>query len=287
MRKALIAGLLVGLVACAANAVPFQVNPPAVTWVNTWDFQNGAQGWAIAGNAAATWVAPGTGPMLPDGAPSGSGGGSLYLPDKGYATMSVPTTDSYVIEADFYVPNLLPLTGFTNNYPGNSLQKCGITAISGATKKQRIYGRSDQAYDFGFKDYTVDNADRKLEDWALEDWDDLDAGVWDKAKAWDEVVTMRIDCNYSAPGKVRAYVYVPWAWPYWDGSASVMTPEGWYQLCNVNVSTDSNIDVIQVGQTLGDTSWTQAEVVAVRFLPEPTAILLLGLPLLLIRRRRA
>lgn len=278
MRKACLAALIAGLASAAAMGAPY-----TGTWSQTWDFSTGLQGWAL-GTAGATgsWVDPAvspSGPTLPDGGASNGGAANLHLPDKSYARIDVSAhnlgnTDAgrngFVYQADVYVPNLRPLTGFTWGYPGNMIHQAGIGAMRGDGDGIFAEGSIDKG-SVRVRDFTWDNTWYGT-DWTMEETVSPDT-LW-----WDKWITIQIDYSYSVPGKFSAYAYIPWDSP--------MAPAGWVTLATgKDCHPGDQFVTLQLG---GAYSWTQGQFdnAKLAYLPEPAGLLLLGLGAIPVLRRR-
>ena len=172
MTKYLV-GIAVVLIASLAQA-----QPPSYIWNQTWDFSDGTQGWTLGG-AGAKWVDPAlepNGPTLPDGDVSHGGAGNLYLPDGGTATLDTTALNlgntlagrnGFVMQVDVYIPNLLPLTGFTFGYPGNMNHWAGIgMRRAGDGKGPTLTGQIDYGTNEA-QDKSWDNTAFR-DDWSME-----------------------------------------------------------------------------------------------------------------------
>jgi len=262
-------------------------------WQHVWDFENGLQGWTItnAGAGTGTWIAPGgNGPVLPDGQPSGYGSGSLYLPDGSYARISLADVTSvplgadgnltsgmtgFILQADAYLPNLRPLTGFPQNAPGNALSLAGL-GVGGTRINLYVEGRDgNNLRGLTARDFAWDNTARNRSNVLIQ------TGTASDDEWWDAVITFQIDYGYTTPGKWTAYAYVPFD--------NQLGPAGWYTMSegNYDVHPDgSTAEFLQLG---GQFSWTQAQFdnVKLHYVPEPATLGLLALGAIpMLRRRR-
>lgn len=279
MRKVLLVVLLVDLASAVAVAAPY-----TGSWNQTWDFADGLQGWTLGtAGSPGSWVDPAVspnGPTLPDGGPSNGGAANLYLPDKSYARIDVSAhnlgntnagLNGFVYQADVYVPNLRPLSGFTWNYPGNMIHQAGIGAMrSGDGKGIFAEGRIDDG-NVRVRDFTWDNT------WYGPKWT-MEEKVSPDSLWWDKWITIQIDYSYSVPGKFSAYAYIPWD--------SYVAQAGW-----VTLATDKDChpsDQFVTLQLGGTVSWTQAQFdnAKLAFVPEPAGLLLAGLAVVAMLRRR-
>ncbi|MGB9624171.1 MAG: PEP-CTERM sorting domain-containing protein [Phycisphaerae bacterium] len=268
---------IVAVLAAASVAV---AAPYAGPWLQTWDFSDGTQGWTKAAGGG-YWVDPvamPSGPTLPDGGPSGAGGANLYSPDGTIWRYTLPTAyDSWVLQADLYVPNLMPLN--LNPYlPGNGIQGTGVGAISTLDGKWIGAGGRGNPDGVRVKDKAWDNSNRERS-WLMEE-----AGVA-KENMWDKWVTVQLRYNWLGSGKFTAAVYTPWDSGVHDGP-------GWYEFAEYDIHPDSAkrfYQVLQIGAVVPDaSSWTQTQIDNVKFVPEPATIAMLALGGLgLLRRRRA
>lgn len=271
MKK--VAFLVVLAVAASANAVVY-----TGSWSNTWTFDSGLDGWAKTAGSGA-WVNPAVnpnGPTLPDGGVSKGGAANLYSPDGTVWERPLATaTNSFVIQADFYVPNLMPLN-LNGSLPGNGIQGTGVGARFVVGDK--LIGAGGRANPDGvrMKDKSWDNTDRERS-WLMEE-----AGVL-KANMWDKWVTVQLNYNFSSPGKFTAAVYTPW-------DSGVHVGPGWYQFAEYNIhGTPANqfINTLRLGAVVPDAaSWTQTQIDNVKFVPEPASALFLVLGGLFVARRR-
>ncbi len=196
MKKLFIVLSLLAL-ACAAQA-----GTVWNTWTQTWDFNDGTQGWTkVAGPGF--WVDPSvdpSGPVLPDGGVSGAGAGNLYSPDRTVWELAINPTNQWVLQADLYVPNLMPLN--LNPYlPGNGIQGTGVGARNNYDKLIGAGGRSNPD-GIRVKDKSWDNINRERS-WIMEE-----AGVA-KDDMWDKWVTVQLQYNVGNDGKFRMFFYTP------------------------------------------------------------------------------
>lgn len=276
--------------------------PPAVTWTHQWDFNTGAPGWSFTGGR---WVDPAvdpSGPMLPDGSPSGAGGGNLYLPDGTFATFNLSqlgyqSTDRFVMQANLYIPNLRPLgmcqrppsckLGHDGNnpdtnyglcwcidctlgfhfcdYPGNMNDRAGLQMVG--TNSLAIIGDIGVATQMLFDG--ANGAYTRGSNWLMEQY--LDAchtavypyNDWPlNACWWDTWITVWYDCNYTIPGRIRAWVYVPWnggrvsaGWQKQftgtDGNGLVDAANGTRSFRQIRIGMPTGLN--------GESSWTQVQ----------------------------
>jgi len=287
-------GLILALVLCASSAFAAIQAPPSYAWNYTWSFTSGLEGWTKAtggGNWVDAAVQP-YGPTLPDGSFSGAGGNNLYAPDGTRfafdvtalnlkANRSATPTDNngFVLQADVYIPNMAPLTGFPNGNPGNGLEKFGIgfDFKSGTTYKTAWIRGNMGEDNIIMKDRTWDNVDRRTGEYYY-----LDGPGTVKADWWDGWVTMVYDYGYTTKGKMTAYCYVPW-----DANGA----GAWHMTAQYEVG-DWALQSIIVGSVTNTNSWSQGQIDNVKFayVPEPASLLALGTGLMglfgAIRRRK-
>lgn len=275
----------------------------------SWNFDDGLQGWTIvnSGTNVGSWVAPGATPLLySDGLGtdiySQAQGGNLYLPGDGNGRTTAMLdlapylvggkTQSFTLQADVYIPNLRPLN-FRYNYPGMLNQYSGVAAYgldNGGVNSDwgiTLGGNLAQGAQ-EYRDYTSDNWTRRRKDWIMEDVST--APSYDTM--WNQWIQLKIDWNYSQPGKVIASTYIPW-------TAPVAGPPGWVVLYNGNIEASGwmprpfSINRLGLGSYLkGDTPWSKSQIDNVIFnspdlIPEPASILLLGLGAIGLLSRRA
>ena len=269
--------LVLALALCASMASAQYLGP----WTYQWDFNTSPQGWTVTGNGY--WTDPSSvpvsGPTLPDGAPSGGGNGNFYLPDGsravldvstlniGYGTVGGQQMNPFVFQADVYIPNLRPLTGFTFDYPGNMIDKAGISTVrSGGTQAHYLVGDINKGGLLA-RDRTWDNTDRRSS-WVLEETVSPDT-LW-----WDKWITLQIDYGVSTQGKWAAWAYIPWD--------SAVSTAGWILVGNGvwDVNASVKFDTLQMG-TVGlhiGNSWTQAQFDNARLVvvPEPGSVAVLA-----------
>lgn len=261
----------------AAGAVQAQYTGP---WLQVWDFNDGTQGWTKTAGPG-YWVDPNVepnGPVLPDGAPSGAGGGNLYSPDGTVWELQLPSpVTSFILQADFYVPNLMPLN-IHPYLPGNGIQGTGVGAVNGYGKVIGAGGRHNPD-GIRVKDKSWDNTNRERS-WIMEE-----AGVA-KQDMWDKWVTVQLQYNWQNDGMFRMWFYTPWV--------SGVHPGGWFQLGSWAIHPDGGENTkwytLRLGATVPDaSSWTQTQIDNVKFVPEPASLLALGtglVGLLGVARRR-
>jgi hypothetical protein len=255
----LTSAIVLALALCASVASAQYTGP----WTFQWDFDTSPQGWTVTGNGYWTdpaWVPP-AGPTIADGAPSGGGNGNFYLPDGsrawrdvsalniGHGTVSGQPMNPFVYQVDVYIPNLRPMTGFTFGYPGNMIDKAGISTVrSGGTQAHYLVGDINKG-GLVANDKTWDNTDRRS-NWVLEELSPPPYNDW-----WDKWITLQIDYGVSTQGKWAAWAYIPWD--------SAVSTAGWILVGNGVYDVNANVkfDTLQMGAVglhIGN-SWTQAQ----------------------------
>ena len=307
--------------AVAAFAVP-PTPPPGyspIGWTHEFDFDDGPQGWSIQTVTGATWINPGAlpnGPTLADGAPSGTsgldgdvscadgcpdstGGGSLWLTgndangDESVASITtqqllgLPTVANWTMQADIYIPNLLPLTHPNfHGYPGNAITSAGIGAVrvnQGVDDDPAVVegGRGSGPGvepELRFRDFGVG-----CESWGnkwipravcppggtnpinpqlslhhpcgtpLDQW-------------WDRWITLFIDYDFTNSGTVQAWAYVPWGGPSVNCSCTGQRQAGWFLLMNEPIAPECTAAQPRERFILGGAfSWTVAQWDNVKF----------------------
>jgi hypothetical protein len=263
MKGSFVFALALSLCASVASA---QYTGP---WTHVWDFNNGQQGWILT-QGSGYWVDPGVmpdGPTLPDGGPSGAGAGNLYAPDGTRFQIRVNPTNSFVVQVDAYLPNLMPLN--INAYlPGNGLQNAGVGAITQIDGKHMyVAGRNPDGVKT--RDHSWDSTEH-IRSWLFEE-----AGV-ERANMWDKWVTLQFVYNLHNSGKYSAYVYTPFDSGVHDGP-------GWYAFGQYDIHPNPPsqfVDKLIVGSVVpGASSWTQAQFDNVKFfdaVPEPASMAVLA-----------
>lgn len=301
MRKATV--LLIG----AALAVSSSAAMAALTW----DFQDGMQGWTWSTSQPSSvpgqWIAPGPPPeIIPGQGIYGAPGGNLYCPGDS-ATRSTAEfdltpwlvggkTNQFFLQADVYIPNLRPLTGFPNNYPGNMNQYSGIYAMSAASIwGVAMYGRSDKGSQC-FTDYTADDSwTERRQDWYMEDWTG-GSYVQPDTLWWNTWITLQIDYGFTTPGEMTVKYRIPWT--TYNGHTGWLTlhsgaiyPDTW-----MDGLRDFNRIAIGCNPTTAGTPWSKCQYDNVIFdspdlVPEPGSFMALGVGLIglagIVRRRKA
>lgn len=283
--------LFVGLTVLAlAGAVQAQYTGP---WNHEWDFESGLQGWTITGGGY-YYNGGGSGPALPDGGASGYGSSSLHLTDGSYARLNladIGATDlgadgtattgkqGFVLQADAWLPNLRPLSGFPAGAPGNALTRAGL-GVEGTRVALYAEGRADSnirgltARDFGW-DNSARNRSNVLVQYSG------GAALAPDTLWWDSVITFQIDYNYTEAGKWTAWGYVPFE--------NQLGAAGWYKMSNGSYPVHPDGSAATFLQLGGAFSWTQAQFdnVKLAYVPEPATVAFLALGGLLLRRRRS
>ncbi len=255
-------------------------------WTQTWDFNDGTQGWTkVSGDGF--WVDPNVfpnGPTLPDGGVSGAGGGNLMSPDGTVWELSITPTNQWVLQADLYVPNLMPLN-LNGSLPGNGIQGAGIGARNMYDKLIGAGGRGG-ADGIRVKDKTWDNSNRDRS-WIMAE----DGKAKEDPTYWDKWVTIQLQYNVNNDGKFRMFFYTPWDSPVHDGP-------GWYELgeWDIHPAGDDNNrwNTLRLGAVIPDTTpWTMTQIDNVKFwaVPEPGSVIALlsgmaGFASVAIRRKK-
>jgi len=272
--------LMVSLVVCAT---------PAFAALN-FDFDDGMQGWqwyhgtdTRINYIDGQWIAPGDAPLLnAENNIYGAPGGNLYTPGdangRSVAVLKLTdlcaggVTDSFSVQVDCYIPNLRPLTGFNNDYPGNMNHYAGLFVNPvGTDWGLRIEGRVDKGAQ-QFYDATSLGGWTQIrnKDWYMEDFTGgsylTPDSLW-----WNRSIKLKLDWNYSSPGRVIASYYLPWT--TYDGKT------GWITIADTAAGADL-FDEIMIGgiPTNAGTPWTKCQFDNVVFdspdlVPEPASML--------------
>ena len=301
MRKPLVLLITVALAFSASAAMA----------ALTWDFEDGMQGWtwstAHAQSVPGQWIAPGPPPeIIPGQGIYGVGGGNLFCPGDANSRATAEfdlssmlvggKTSRFFLQADVYIPNLRPLTGFPNDYPGNMNQFSGIYALSAtSTWGVAMYGRPDKGSQC-FTDYTADDSwPERRQDWYMEDWTG-GSYVQPDSLWWNTWITLQVDFGFTTPGQVTVKYNIPWT--TYDGKT------GWITLYSGAIYPNSwgpglrDFSRIAIGSNLSTagTPWSKSQYDNIIFdspdlVPEPGSFFALGAGLIglggLIRRRRA
>lgn len=258
MKKAL---TVMAVLATAAVALGV---PTAYTgsWTQTWDFNDGVQGWTLNGSAARY-------------ATGANGTGTIYAPDTSNAIIDVTalkiggpggTMKPFVLQADAYV-------GATNY-----LQGSGVEAYRNSDTKG-VWGSGTAAGGQGIagNDKTWYNT-TKSKSWGLA------VGQW---------TTIQIDYGVSIPGKFTVgYTACPgnaagWLAGSWAWAVDPTAPSS--HVSDLSPGTQFNKLLIGGGINGAQAGWSQAQFDNVKLFvtPEPATLALLALGFLgLVRRRR-
>ncbi|MEI6915916.1 MAG: PEP-CTERM sorting domain-containing protein [Armatimonadota bacterium] len=243
-------------------------------WNYSWGFGTGTQGWTIHGSTG-RWIGSDepNGPVLPDGSPSGGGYGNLYLPDTTWAELDVSwmhlgggieatnKTNPFVFQADFYIPNLSPLT-FGGSESSNQIYNAGIAAWRTDNKGPYVKGYSpgNEGIISGDNSW-YGTSFRKS-------WIFTEASL-PAVQTYDNWYSIQIDYSYTSPGF--------WAMSYYIPYDNAIGKAGWVTyVSGKEVNPGSAFTRLIVG-SLGN-SWTQAQWdnARIAFVPEPGSLAVLG-----------
>lgn len=277
----------------------------------TWDFEDGMQGWtwstANAQSVPGQWIAPGPAPeIIPGQGIYGAPGGNLFAPGDAVSRATAEfdlapwlvggKTNRFFLQADVYIPNLRPLTGFPNNYPGNMNQYSGIYALNAtSTWGVAMYGRPDKGSQC-YTDYTADDSwTERRQDWYMEDWTG-GSYVQPDSLWWNTWITLQIDYGFTTPGQVTLKYYIPWT--TYNGNTGWLTLYSGAIYPNTWAAGLRDFSRIAIGSNLSSagTPWSKSQYDNVIFdspdlIPEPGSFLALGAGLIglagAVRRRRA
>jgi len=263
----------------------------------TFDFETGMQGWqwyhgpdSRIPYADGEWVAPGSKPTLVgDPLIEGASGGNIFCPGDSASRATAyldlagictnGKTGSFFLQADVYIPNLRPLTGFANDYPGMMNQFCGIGALPTASEWGTWIKGKPSIGSQVFVDYVGDSWTEYKQSWYMEDWTG-GAYLQPDSLWWNTWITLQLDFNYSQPGQVIANYYIPWT--TYNGKT------GWLTLRSGAIDTatwgpthEYNKIVLGCNVTTGETPWSKSQFDNVIFdspdiIPEPGSLTALG-----------
>lgn len=277
----------------------------------TWDFEDGMQGWTWSTSHAQSvpgqWIAPGPPPeIVPGQGIYGASGGNLYLPGDGQSRATAEfdltpyliggKTSRVLLQADVYIPNLRPLSGFPWGYPGMTNQWSGIFVLpSSSAWGVAVYGnpqRGAQAY----TDFTADDSwPERRQDWYMEEFSGGSA-VSPDTLWWNKWITLRLDYGFTTPGQVKVEYYLPWE--TYNGKTGWLTLYQGSIYPNAWAAGGRDFTRIAIGCNLNTagTPWSKSQFDNVIFdspdlIPEPGSLAALGVSLAAfagtILRRRA
>lgn len=276
----------------------------------SWDFEDGMQGWtwstATATSVPGQWIAPGPPPEIVGGTGIlGVGGGNLFLPGDSVSRATAEfdlssylvggKTSRVLLQADIYVPNLRPLTGFPNGYPGNMNQNSGIFALSSSTWGVSVYGNPQKGAQ-AYKDFTADDSwPERRQDWYMEEFLS-GVAVSPDTDWWNKWITLKLDFGFTTPGQVTVDYYLPWE--TYNGKTGWITLYSGAIYANTWAGDLRDFTRIAIGSNINSagTPWSKCQFDNVMFdspdlVPEPGTFAALGMALAgfagAVRRRRA
>ncbi len=281
------------LLTCAAMALCSSTAKAALTW----DFENGMQGWTWSTASAAfvpgQHIAPGAPPEIVPGT-YGAGGGNLYCPgDSVTRSAAVFNLSSYLVggktsrffmQTDVYIPNLRPLTGFPNAYPGMTNQGSGIFAMPTVNDYSvAMYGNPGKGTQ-SYKDLTADDAwTERKKDWIMEEFTggSPNVAVSPDTEWWNKWITLQVDFGFTTPGQVTVKANLPWT-TYAGQTGWITTYSGAIFASPWAVGgRDFSRLVVGCGNKGTPAPWSKSQYDNVIFdspdlVPEPSTILALG-----------
>ncbi len=276
----------------------------------TWDFSTGMQGWTWSTAHAQSVPGQHINGMPPEIIPGqgvyGAGGSNLYCPgdsnSRSTAVFDVSPylvggkTDRFLLQADVYIPNMRPMTGFNHDYPGNINHYAGIAMLAdGAIWGPSVYGRLDRGSQM-YVDYTADDPwPQYRQDWYMEDWTGGSYVEPDTAW-WNTWITLQLDYGFTTPGQVTVKYYIPWQTH--DGQTGWITLHSGDIYATPWAANLRDFTTIALGCNLNTAGapWTKSQYDNVLFdspdlVPEPGSMIALGTGLVglfaVIRRRKA
>lgn len=284
------------LILSAALAITASASMAALSW----NFEDGMQGWtwstAHAASVPGQWIAPGAPPeIVPGQGIYGAPGGNLFC--KGDATTRSTAefdlspylvggkTNRFFLQADVYIPNLRPLSGFPWNYPGNMNQYSGLYALAAGTNwGVSVYGRPDKGSQC-YLDFTADDSwPERRKDWYMEEFSG-GSPVSPDTLWWNKWITLQIDYGFTTPGQAVVRYYQPWE--AYNGAT------GWITLYSGAIYPNSwsptlrDFSRIAVGSNINTsgTPWSFCQYDNVIFdspdlVPEPGSLVALGVGLI-------
>src|SRR5690606_32497180 len=132
----------------------------------------------------------------------------------------------FILQAEAWLPNLRPLTGLTENGPGNALTLAGV-GVGGDRINLFLEGRNGNL-GLTARDFALNYAGRNRSNVLKQPGLSADS-LWGAP-----VITLQIDYGYTTPGKWTAWAYVPFD--------NQLGPAGWYPMSdgNYNVHPDGS-----------------------------------------------
>jgi hypothetical protein len=262
MKKA-IAVVLVALFATTAMAAVDNATRPTIpsAWSYTWDFTNSSTaGWTVV-NSGGTAT------------PTASG---LFLASNGWGNQAYATYDTLPLGINLNGTTgkfILKMDFVTGTGAGYWQQDIGLSAVRPSDSK----GIQIRGQDSSGRESAIDTA-----------WDNTVSGAGN-VMAQGQACSFWIDYGYSVPGKFTTYAQ------YAVGNARGQTAGNWVlneTVAGKAVHPNNDIySLLRIGSMATTAGYGGAygsmTVQNVQlFVPEPATALLLGLPLLLVRRRR-
>lgn len=275
----------------------------------TWDFETGMQGWtwstARPNSVPGQWIAPGPPPEIVGGQGIyGAPGGNIYAPGDANTQATAEydlssllvggKTSRFFLQADIYIPNLRPLTGFPNAYPGMTNQNAGIYALPANNWGVGVFGKPQKGSQV-YLDYTADDSwPERRNDWYMEEWSGGSA-VSPDTLWWNKWITVQLDYGFTTPGQVTVKYNLPWT--TYNNNSGWLTLYSGAIYPNAWAAGGRDFTRIAIGSNINTagTPWTKSQFDNVIFdspdlVPEPSSVLALGAGMLglagaLLRRR--